>query len=103
MQILGYFNQNSMIYGSNKVFSLLKLYWLLYLGFYSPFFPPGGKKADPYFRENESSEGSGTAAKARNICAVPVNTHVRVPLGQNTRQSRAILWANCVIVCFNVV
>ena len=27
--------------------------------FYLPFFCPGQKKVDPYFRENESSEASG--------------------------------------------
>ena len=57
---LEYLYQNLMIYESNKVFLLLKIYIGFYIwNFYIPFFPPGVKKVDPYFRENESSEASG--------------------------------------------
>jgi hypothetical protein len=48
-----------MTHGSNKVFSLLKIYWLLYLEFLRPYLPPDGKMMDPYFRGNESWEASG--------------------------------------------
>ena len=35
--------------------------------FYTPFFPPGGKKVIPYFRENKSSEASGTTAVVNTL------------------------------------
>jgi hypothetical protein len=56
--IIGYFRQNFITYESNEIVSRFKNDWLLY--FYIPFSPPGGKKADPYFRENESLEASGS-------------------------------------------
>ena len=35
--------------GSNKVFLLLKIYWLLYLKFLQPFFPSGRDKSESLF------------------------------------------------------
>ena len=63
MRTLGYLNHNSMIYESNKVFSLLKYIGFYTFNFYSLILPPDGKMMDPYFRENESSEASGTYFK----------------------------------------
>jgi hypothetical protein len=64
MWTLGHLTQNLIIYESNTVFLLLKIYIGFYIrNFYIPFFPPGVKKVDPYFRENESSEASGSTVR----------------------------------------
>jgi hypothetical protein len=61
-------NPELIIYASNKIFLLLKKYIGLYIwNFYLLIFPHGGKKMNPYFRENESSEASGMMNELLNL------------------------------------
>ena len=59
-----------MIHESNKVFSLLKICWLLYMKFYLLILQPVGKMMDPFFRENESSEASGRSTPPSAVASI---------------------------------
>jgi hypothetical protein len=47
--------------GSNKVFLLLKIYWLLYLEFLQPFFPSGREKSESLFSRERIVGGEWAA------------------------------------------
>ena len=75
-----------------KSFHFLKINNILafILGiFYLPFFPPGGKKVDPYFRENESSEASGILLLHR--------THIKVLKDALAHSGlyQTLMWVRC--------